>query len=174
MNVKTTLSVAGILAAFLTVTGIATAADSKPPLAAIHAADQAWLKAYNGGDLATLLSLYDSQAILYPPGSPALQGTAAIKAYFSKDMVDSARAGAVFSLDPKPDGGASGDIGWASGTYTVKTKAGKVLDRGWYFSVSQLKAGKWVYLRDAFNSNTPPAPAPAAAPAAAPAKPATK
>jgi ketosteroid isomerase-like protein len=172
MNVKTTLSVAVIFAAFLSASGIASAADAKSPLAAVRAADQAWLKAYNGGDLATIVSLYDSQAILYPPGSAPIQGSAAIKAYFSKDIVDSAKAGAVFSLDPKPDGGASGDIGWASGTYTVKTKAGKILDRGWYFSVSQLKAGKWVYLRDAFNSNTPPTAAapPAPPPAAKPAK----
>ena len=174
MQLKTILSTAGIVAAFLTFSGTVSAGDEKSAAAAVRAADQAWLKAYNGGDLATLLSLYDSQAILYPPGSPPLQGSAAIKAYFSQGMLDSAKAGAVFSLDPKPDGGASSDVGWASGTYTVKTKAGKVLDRGCYFSVSQLKAGKWVYLRDAFNSNTPPTPAPASAPAAAPAKPAAK
>jgi len=172
MNVKNILTVAAIVASFLTFAGPVSAADEKATVAAVHAADQAWLKAYNGGDLATILSLYDAQAIVYPPASAPIQGTAAIKAYFSKDMVESAKAGAVFALDPKPDGGVSGDLGWASGTYAVKTKAGKILDRGWYFSLSQFKGGKWVYLRDAFNSTTPPAPAPAST--AAPAKPATK
>jgi ketosteroid isomerase-like protein len=174
MQLKKLFAVAGIFSAMLTASGSVSAGDAKSDLAAVHAADQAWQKAYNGGDLAAVLALYDAQAILYPPGSPPLQGSAAIKTYFSKDILDSAKAGVVFVLDPKPDGGVSGDIGWASGTYAVKTKAGKVLDRGWYFSVSQRKDGKWVYLRDAFNSSTPPVPAAAPAPAAPPAKTAVK
>ena len=157
MHLKTILSITAIVAGFVTFTGTVAAADSKSDIVAVRAADQAWLKAYNGGDLATIVALYDAQAVLYAPTSPPIQGSAAIKAYFSKDILDSAKAGVVFSLDPKPDGGVSGDIGWASGTYAVKTKAGKVVDRGWYFSVSQRKAGKWVYLRDAFNSSAPPA-----------------
>jgi len=165
MRLKDLFKVAGMFAALITWSCIVSAADAKSDISAVHAADQAWLKAYNGGDLATIVALYDAQAILYPPGSPPLQGAAAIKAYFSKDIVDSVKAGAVFFLDPKPEGGVSGDIGWASGTYAVKTKAGKILDRGWYFSVSQRKAGKWVYLRDAFNSNAPPVPAASVAPA---------
>jgi len=168
MHLKDFFKVAGIFAALVTWSCTVSAGDAKSDLSAVHAADKAWLKAYNGGDLATIVALYDEQAILYPPGSPPIQGSAGIKAYFSKDILDSAKAGVVFFLDPKPDGGVSGDIGWASGTYAVKTKAGKVLDKGWYFSVSQRKAGKWVYLRDAFNSSAPPAPS------AAPAKPTAK
>lgn len=156
MQLKNLFTVAGVLAALLTCSGTVSAADAKSDVAAVHAADQAWQKAYNGGDLATVVALYDAQAILYPPASPPIQGSAAIKAYFSKDILESAKAGVVFVLDPKPDGGVSGDIGWASGTYVVKTKAGKIVDRGWYFSVSQRKDGKWVYLRDAFNSSEPP------------------
>ncbi len=165
MQLKNLFTVAGLFVALLTSSAMVSAGDAKSDVAAIHAADQAWQKAYNGGDLATVVALYDAQAILYPPGSPPIQGAAAIKAYFSKDILDSAKAGVVFFLDPKPDGGVSGDFGWASGTYAVKTKAGKVLDRGWYFSVSQRKDGKWVYLRDAFNSNAAPAAAPVTPPA---------
>jgi ketosteroid isomerase-like protein len=172
MRSKTMLRIAGIVAAIVTFAGNVAVADPKSDLAAVHAADQAWLKAYNGGDLATIVALYDAQAVLYPPGSPPIQGSAAIKAYFSKDILDSAKAGVVFVLDPKPDGGVAGDLGWASGTYAVRTKAGKIVDRGWYFSVSEKKAGKWVYLRDAFNSSAPPPPAPAPAPS--PAKPTAK
>jgi ketosteroid isomerase-like protein len=159
MQLKSVVKAAGIFAIILSFSSVVSAGDAKSDLAALHAADQAWQKAYNGGDLATVVALYDAQAILYPPASAPLQGTAALKAYFSKDIFDSAKAGVIFVLDPKPDGGVSGDFGWASGTYSVKTKAGKVVDRGWYFSVSQRKDGKWVYLRDAFNSSTPPAPA---------------
>lgn len=154
MQMKDVFKVAGLVAVFVAWSGAAFAGDAKSDLTALHAADQAWQKAYNGGDLAAVVALYDAQAILYAPNTPPTQGSAAIKAYFSKDMLDSAKAGVAFFLDPKPEGGVSGDFGWASGTYTVKTKAGKVVDRGWYFSVSQRKDGKWVYLRDAFNSST--------------------
>lgn len=165
MRLRSILGVAAMIAALVTFTWTAAVADTKSDLNDLHAADQAWLKAYNGGDLATVMALYDAQAVLYPPGSPPIQGSAAIKAYFSKDILESAKAGVVFVLDPKPDGGVAGDLGWASGTYAVKTKAGKIVDRGWYFSVSQRKAGKWLYLRDAFDSSTP---------AATPATPAAK
>ena len=37
-------------------------------------------------------------------------------------------------------------------------KAGKVVDTGWYFSVSRKKSGKWLYVRDAWDSDKPAAP----------------
>ena len=38
-------------------------------MAAIHAADSAWEKAYNGGDVEGVVSLYDANAVLLPPGA---------------------------------------------------------------------------------------------------------
>lgn len=139
-------------------------------VAAVHAADNDWLKAYNSGDLATVNSLYDEHAVVYPPGVAPLHGAAAIKAFFVKDNAEFLKGGMVFALDPKPDGGVSGDWGWSSGTFTVKDKAGKVVDKGWYFSVSRKVNGKWLYVRDAWNSNGPAAPAAPAPAAAAPKK----
>jgi hypothetical protein len=68
-------------------------------------------------------------------------------------MAESAKAGVKFSLRPNPDGGVSGDMGWASGTYVVKDKSGKVVDTGKYLSVSAKKDGKWLYVRDTWNSD---------------------
>jgi hypothetical protein len=48
------------------------------------------------------------------------------------------------TLGANPSGGTSGDLGWSSGTWEVKDNAGKVVDSGWYFSVSKKKAGKWL------------------------------
>jgi hypothetical protein len=50
-------------------------------------------------------------------------------------------------------------MGWSSGTWTVRDKEGKVLDSGWYFSVSRKVGGKWLYVRDSWNSNGPATPA---------------
>jgi ketosteroid isomerase-like protein len=142
-----------------------SAADSAKEMAALQAADQDWVKAYNAGNADAVASLYDERAVLLPPGAPAVNGRAAIKAFFAKDTAESAKAGVKFSLGSKPAGGVSGDMGWQSGTYAVKDKSGKVVEVGKYLSVSMKKGGKWLYVRDTWNADGAPAPAESAAPA---------
>jgi ketosteroid isomerase-like protein len=130
-----------------------SAADPAAEVATIHAVDQLWVKAYNAGDADTVAGLYDENAVLFPPGAPAASGRAAIRAFLAKDMAASAKDGLAFSLGPKPDGGVSGDLGWASATYVAKDKGGKVVDAGKYLSVSRKTGGKWLYVRDTWNSD---------------------
>jgi uncharacterized protein (TIGR02246 family) len=132
-------------------------ADAAAELAAIHAVDDAWVKAFNAGDVDTMVAQYDEQAVLLPPGAPAARGKVAIRAFFAKMTAEAGRDGLAFSLDTKPAGGAHGDMGWASGNYVVKDKAGHVVDTGKYLSVSKKKDGKWLYIRDTWNSDSPPA-----------------
>lgn len=136
-----------------------SAGDSAKEMAALEAADQSWEKAYNAGNVDAVASLYDEHAVLFPPGAPVANGRAAIRAFFAKDIAESSKAGVTFKLGPKPAGGVSGDMGWQSGTYVVKDKAGKVVDTGKYLSVSVKKGGNWLYVRDTWNSDVPPAPA---------------
>jgi ketosteroid isomerase-like protein len=134
----------------------ATAADPKADaaaLAALHDADEYWAKAYNAADLESLMGFYDPQAIIYPPGAPPTRGRAAIRAYFAKDIPESKKKGYAFSINPGVAGGVSGPMGWASGTYTVRDGAGRMVDRGWFFSVSRYVNGRWLYVRDAWNSD---------------------
>ena len=147
----------------------AAAADSAKEVAAIHAVDQAWLKAFNAGDADTMAKLYDEHATLLPPGAPGVSGRAAIRDFLAKAVAGAAKDGLAFSLGPKPDGGVSGNMGWASGTYSAKDKSGKVLETGKYLSVQAKKGGKWLYVRDTWNSDAAPpsaAPAPQSAPPA--------
>jgi len=150
-------------------------ADTAAELKALAAVDQVWVKSFNAGDAETMTKLYDENAVLMPPNAPAAKGRAAIKEVFAKEAVGASKAGIVFSLGDKPDGGVSGNMGWQSGTYAVKDKSGKVLETGKYLSVSAKKGGKWLYVRDTWNADAAPAaatPAPAAAatsPAPAPA-----
>ena len=134
-------------------------------MAALQAVDQNWVKAYNAGNADAVAGLYDEQAVLLPPGAPAANGRAAIKAFFTKDTAESQKAGVTFSLGPKPAGGVSGDMGWQSGTYAVKDKAGKIVETGKYLSVSMKNGGKWLYVRDTWNADGTPAPAESATPA---------
>ena len=93
-----------------------------------------------------------------------MSGRAAILEFFTKDIADSKAAGVVFVVNPRTDVGVSGNMGWESGTYKVTAK-GAVIETGKFLSVSRKKDGKWLYLRDTWNADAPPAPAPAAAPA---------
>ena len=79
-----------------------SAADSANEVAALHAVDQVWVKAYNAGDADGLANLYDENAVLLPPGSPAVNGRAAIKAFWANDTAESQKAGAASVWAPIP------------------------------------------------------------------------
>jgi ketosteroid isomerase-like protein len=145
----------GLTVALLGFSTQSFASGAPPPVAAVHAADDTWVSAYNSGDLDTVVDLYDERAVIYPPGVPPVHGKAAIRAFFFKDDAEFLRGGLIFSVGAKPDGGVAGKWGWSSGTYVVKDKSGHVVDTGWYFSVSRNVAGKWLYVRDAWNSDRP-------------------
>ena len=142
-----------LLAAFAFLGVDAQAADAAADVAAMQAVDQTWLKAYNAGDADTIAAQYDEHAILQAPGAPPVHGRAAIRTFFVADVAASKKAGVTFHLGSKPDGGASGDLGWVSGTYTVTDKFGKVVESGKYLSVSKREGGKWQYVRDTWNSD---------------------
>jgi ketosteroid isomerase-like protein len=132
------------------------AADPAPDVAALHAADDGWVKAYNGGDVDAATAFYDEHAVLLPPGAPAATGRAAIRAFLAKAIAESSKAGIRFFLDANPAGGVSGSMGWSSGSYAVKDKSGKVLETGKYLSVSRMAGGRWLYVRDIWNADGPP------------------
>ena len=142
--------------------------------AAIRAQAASWEKAYNGGDAKAVAAQYAEDALLLPPGASIARGRAAILEFFTKDIAGSKSAGAVFVLNPKTDVGVSGNMGWESGTYKVTVKDA-VVETGKFLSVSRKKDGKWLYIRDTWNADAPPAPtAPPAPPKAAATPPAAK
>jgi len=150
---------------FATTGASAAGTDANKEVAAIQAVDEVFVKAYNSGDVATVVAQYDDHAVLQAPGSPEVVGKAAIRTYFSADIPEAAKAGAKFVLNPGATGGVSGDLGWSSGTFVVKGHDGQVLDKGKYLSVSRKVKGKWLYVRDMWNSDAAPAaPEPAATP----------
>lgn len=140
------------------------AADPSNEVAAIHAVDAVFVEAYNSGNVDTVVAQYAKHAVLQPPGAPAAIGRTAIHAFFAADIPAAAREGAKFVLNPDAQGGSCGDLGWSSGTFLVKGKDGQVLDKGKYLSVSRKIGGKWLYIRDTWNSDNASATAEPAAP----------
>ena len=138
---------------------------ASPDEAAIRAQTTSWEKAFAAADAKALAALYAEDALLLPPGAAQVSGRAAIQEFFTKDTAGAKAAGATFVLNPKTDVGVSGNMGWESGTYKVTVK-GAVVETGKFLSVSRKKDGKWLYIRDTWNADAPPAP-PAPPPAAA-------
>ena len=147
----------GFVALASAVASVAHAAASADETA-IRSQTLGWEKAYNSGDAKGVAAQYAEDALLLPPGAPGVSGRAAILAFFTKDIAGSQAAGVVFVINPKTDVGVSGDMGWESGTYKVTIK-GAVVETGKFLSVSRKKDGKWLYIRDTWNADAPPAPA---------------
>lgn len=159
---RSALGVFALVAVSAAAAGIAGNPGASSDLAALQAVDQAWVKAYNAGEVDGVTKLYANDAILMPPGAPGAHGRAAIHAFFASDIPASQKAGVTFHLTGQEDGGVSLDWGWCSGTYSVTDKSGKVVDAGKYLSVSHKDGGVWRYVRDTWNSDGAAPAAPAA------------
>jgi uncharacterized protein (TIGR02246 family) len=153
-----------------TVIALSACAPAAPPPVdtaaeetALKATTAAWLAAYNAGDVEKIVAMYAEDAVLMPPHAARSTGHAGIRAFLTADTA--AAKGAGFKLVPGPaTAGVAGDTGWESGSYTVVDASGATVDSGSYLSVSRKSNGKWLLVRDTYNSDRPlPAPAPAAA-----------
>jgi len=164
-SINTSWTAIAMAACLGAMASLAHAAPKNADEAAIRAQTTAWEKAYNGGDAKGVAAQYAEDALLLPPGSPGVRGGAAILTFFTKDIADSKAGGVTFVINYPTEVGISGNMGWESGTYKVTVK-GAVVETGKFLSVSRKKDGKWLYIRDTWNADAPPAPAPAAPPPA--------
>jgi len=142
------------------------ATDTTADEAAIREMNTTFAKAYAAGDVAGVVSLYRDDAVLSPPGTPALRGRAAIREYFLKEVPAAAAAGMSAAFAADSDVGVVGDLAWESGSVSISDKSGALIDRAKYLTVFRKTEGRWLMLRDIYNSDNPPAAA--ATPAAAP------
>ncbi len=124
----------------------------------------AWFGYYANADADGMANLYTEDALLMPPSAAAVKGRPGIKAFLGEDAAKTKAAGASLKNGSVTGVGVSGDVGWVSGTYTVLDASGAAIDSGNYLSVHHLVGGKWLYIRDIWNSDQPPAPAPATEP----------
>ena len=141
------------------VVAAAAAPDAAADEQAIRAINPAWFKAHQSGDVAGLVALYADDAVISAPGAPAARGTEAIRAAFTKEIADMAAAGLSQTSGANGEFAVSGDLGYEWNTYTVKDKAGKTVDQGKYTSIFSRRNGKWMIIRDTWNSDMPAAPA---------------
>jgi uncharacterized protein (TIGR02246 family) len=155
-----------VAAGILTLAGCAAsappAADTAADETAIRAINASWFTAFNAGDVDGVAALYADDAVVHSPGAPPARGAAAIREGVAKDVAATGGAGLSMTQTAKSEIGVSGDLAWESNTFTVTDKAGTTVDAGKYVTVFGRKDGKWLIIRDIWNSDNP-APAPAAA-----------
>jgi uncharacterized protein (TIGR02246 family) len=124
-----------------------------------------WLAAYNTGDVETIVAMYADDAVLMAPGNPAAVGRDAIRELITTESAAAQAAGVTLTAVDNDTVGASGDIAWHSGSYTVNDATGMAVDSGNYLEVQQNIGGKWLIIRDIYNSDRPKAPPADASPA---------
>jgi uncharacterized protein (TIGR02246 family) len=142
-----------LLAAGLALAGAAAAKEGP-----LDGMSKAWETAFNKGDAAAVAALYAEDGALLPPNEKRVQGRTDITA-FAKGMYDGGFRIATTDQDIWVDGA----LGAKSGTYVVTDKDGKAVDHGKWLEVWHRGAdGKWLMVRDMWNSDDPPPPPPPA------------
>jgi len=140
-----------VLAAALAFAG-ATVAKEGP----LDGMSKAFEDAIRTGDVVAAANLYADGGMILPPNHAAVSGRGNIAAYF-KDMTDNG-----FSLKLTPtDSWMDGKLASRTGTYVVLDKNQKEIERGKWLEVWQLQdSGRWLMLRDMWNSSDPLPPPP--------------
>jgi uncharacterized protein (TIGR02246 family) len=143
--------------------GTTAMADPAADEAAIRTLGTTWFTAYNAGNADSVAALYAEDGVISAPGAPPARGAAAIREFLTKDIAGAKEGGLTLTPATTSEIGASGDLGWEWNTFKVTDKSGKTVDTGKYVTVFGRKNGKWLILRDIWNSDNPPAPAAATA-----------
>jgi uncharacterized protein (TIGR02246 family) len=141
-----------------TVTSVGPA-DAAADEQAIRAINPAWFTAMQAGDADAVVAFYSDDAVVSAPGAAPARGTAAIRELFANEIAGLKAAGLSQSSGANPEFAVSGDLGYEWNTYTVKDSSGKTVDTGKYLSVFGRRNGKWVIVRDIWNSDMPATPA---------------
>lgn len=116
-----------------------------------------WFDHYASANAEGMANLYAEDALLMPPGAPAVTGRPGIQAFLGDDAAKSKVVGISLKNVAVTGAGVSGDLGWISGTYAVLDGSGATIDTGNYLSVHHRKDGVWLYIRDTWNSDRAPA-----------------
>ena len=134
----------------------APAVDAAADEQAIRAVNPGWFKAHQAGDVDGLVAYYADDAVINAPGTAPVRGTTGIREAFTKELRDMAAAGLTQTPGSNPEFEVSGDLGYEWNTYTVTDKSGKTVDTGKYLSVFGRRNGKWLIVRDIWNSDMAP------------------
>jgi len=146
-----TLVVAAVVAA-----SCAQTVNIEQEKAALMAVDAEWAKAAKNVD--TFVSFLAADGTVSLAGAPALKGPAAVKAAFEPMM--KAPGFDISWQATRADVGASGDLGYTAGNYTLTTSNANgvpVTEKGKFQTTWKKISGAWKVIEDTATSDAPPA-----------------
>ena len=143
--------------AVLAVSGAACAGGaaslSDADIAAIEEGEVSWAAAANADDWGGVAALYTEDALLMPPNGPAVQGRAAIEAFFAAFPPFSGLTLNAVEIDGR------GDLAFVRGIFSMTMEIEgmpPVQETGKYIEIRRKQTdGSWLITADIFNSDTP-------------------
>jgi len=153
---RTHLKVCGVLSIALIIGFVGlrrTAAQEGSVRAAIAAGNKKFIDGAAKGDASLIATAYTADAEAFPPNSDVVRGRPAIEKLW-KSVLDSG-IGAFELATTEVE--SQGNLAYEVGTYVMKTKDGKVADRGKYCVVWKRVNGRWLLHRDIWSTNLPEA-----------------
>jgi len=155
MNPRLVLGV--IAAAGILVLGAADAGAQAGTAAggAVRAAIEAGNKKFSDGaakkDAKIIAAAYTPDGQAFPPNADVVKGRAALQQMW-QSVLDSGVASIELATTEVE---SSVNIAYESGTYSMKTRDGKVADRGKYCVVWKRVGGEWLLHRDIWSTSLP-------------------
>lgn len=114
-----------------------------------------WAAAINAKDVEGQIAIFADDAHSMPPNSPTLVGKDAIKANIEAEMAKDTSGMKTTIAFATIDVWAAGNTATESGTWTVSGEDGAVLDKGKYIALFEKRDGKYVCVRDIWNTDMP-------------------
>jgi uncharacterized protein (TIGR02246 family) len=125
--------------------------------AAVRAAIDASNKKFSDGaakhDASIMAAAYTEDGEAFPPNSDVVKGRPALQKMW-QSVLDSGITGIELNTSEVE---ADGNLAYEVGTYAMKTKDGKVADRGKYCVVWKRVGGQWLLHRDIWSTSLPEA-----------------
>ena len=127
---------------------------SDEDVAAIRAANDAWIQAFRDNDDAALVALYSDDAVIMPPNESVIEGHAAIQAYYDADAVTvTEHSESILEIDGR-DGIAY--IRGTSSTVRMGEDGEPVTVSDKYLVILRRQAdGSWLFTHEIWNSPLP-------------------
>ena len=118
----------------------------------IQGVENQWADAINKKDMNALIGMYSDDAISMPDGEPMLTGKAAIQKKQEADFAKPSKFHhiAFETMDVYSEGDAVTEVGKTM----YKDSTNKTIGGGKYFAVFQKKDGKYLCIREIYNSDT--------------------
>lgn len=128
-----------------------TQSTSTEVRAAIAAADENFMAAFNRGDAAGVAALYTEDGQMLPPNSDFVKGKQAVQGFWQAVM-DMGIKGVKIVIGEVE---SHGDTAIEVSTFELQGDGGQVLDAGKFIVIWKQEDGQWKLHRDIFNSSLP-------------------